>query len=200
VVSSFYQQALQADDQLRQRTAFALSQIFVVSTATWRASARRPSASYTTCSRSDAFGNFRTLLQDVAMHPAMGLYLSHLKNKKEDLALGRVPDQNFAREVMQLFSIGLAAAEPRRARPSWTATAARSKPTARPTSRAWPRSSPASRGTAPTRWNALRRHLRDPDRLFRPMQGYPQFHSTLEKRFLGTVVARSASGANPRPA
>ncbi len=55
----------------------------------------------------NAFGNFRTLLQDVSLHPMMGLYLTHLRNRKADPATGRVPDENYAREVMQLFTIGL---------------------------------------------------------------------------------------------
>ena len=55
----------------------------------------------------DAFGNFRQLLEDVTLSPMMGLYLSHLANQKEDAATGRVPDENYAREVMQLFTIGL---------------------------------------------------------------------------------------------
>src|SRR6478609_9150563 len=55
----------------------------------------------------NAFGNYRTLLEQVATSPAMGMYLSHMKNEKEDPASGRLPDENFAREVMQLFSIGL---------------------------------------------------------------------------------------------
>ncbi|MGH2198756.1 DUF1800 family protein, partial [Enterococcus faecalis] len=53
-----------------------------------------------------ADGSYRDLLEAVALHPAMGTYLSHLANVKED-GKGRVPDENFAREVMQLFSIGL---------------------------------------------------------------------------------------------
>ncbi len=52
-------------------------------------------------------GRYRDLLESVAMNPLMGTYLSHLKNRKADPATGRVPDENFAREVMQLFSIGL---------------------------------------------------------------------------------------------
>ena len=53
-----------------------------------------------------AFGNFRDLLEDVTYHPMMGIYLSHLKNQKEDPVTGRVPDLNFAREITQLFTIG----------------------------------------------------------------------------------------------
>jgi uncharacterized protein (DUF1800 family) len=56
---------------------------------------------------SRAFGNYRALLEDVALHPLMGFYLSHLRNQKADPVNGRIPDQNFARESMQLFSIGV---------------------------------------------------------------------------------------------
>ena len=54
-----------------------------------------------------AFGNFRELLRDVALHPAMGIYLSHVNNRKADPDNNIFPDENFAGEVMQLFSIGL---------------------------------------------------------------------------------------------
>lgn len=55
----------------------------------------------------NALGNFRQLLEDVTLNPAMGVYLSTLDNRKEDTRTGRVPDENYAREVMQLFTIGL---------------------------------------------------------------------------------------------
>ncbi len=189
VVSSFYQQALQADDQLRQRTAYALSQIFVVSLADL-ASERAPSvASYQDMLTADAFGNFRTLLQDVAMHPAMGQYLSHMKNRKEDLVLGRVPDQNFAREVLQLFSIGLQQLNidgtlklDVNGQPIETyGTADIEGLSSVFTGFSW-----YGPDTSNERFNG---NIQDPDRLVKPMQGYPQFHSTLEKRFLGKVVA-----------
>jgi uncharacterized protein (DUF1800 family) len=104
---SYWSQAIAADDQLRQRAAFALSQIFVVSftDTTLRSQPRGVSSYYDTLAE-NAFGNFRDLLEAVALHPMMGVYLSHLKNQKEDLATGRVPDLNFAREITQLFTIG----------------------------------------------------------------------------------------------
>jgi hypothetical protein len=58
------------------------------------------------------------LLEEVALSPVMGIYLSHMRNRKEDPATGRVPDENFAREVMQLFSIGLVELNPT-ARRAW---------------------------------------------------------------------------------
>ena len=61
----------------------------------------------TTCCLRNAFGNYKDLLRDVSLHPVMGAYLSHLRNDKSDPRSGRYPDENYAREIMQLFSIGL---------------------------------------------------------------------------------------------
>ena len=93
-------------DFLRQRIGFALSQLFVVSDRP-ETLAVQPAglANYYDMLLNDAFGNFRTLLFDVTLHPVMGVYLSHLLNKKA--ANNIFPDENYAREVMQLFSIGL---------------------------------------------------------------------------------------------
>jgi uncharacterized protein (DUF1800 family) len=105
---SFWGHALQAPDQLRQRVAFALSEIFVVSSMDGcGTNYPRGTASYMDMLADNAFGSYRNLLEKVAMHPIMGCYLSHLKNQRENALTGRVPDENFAREVMQLFSIGL---------------------------------------------------------------------------------------------
>ncbi|MGA1371266.1 MAG: DUF1800 family protein [Pseudomonadales bacterium] len=72
-----------------------------------RAGALQRALQSPTCGGEHAFENFRTLLEAVTRHPMTGLYLSHLKNQKEDPVRHRIPDQNFAREVMQLFTIGL---------------------------------------------------------------------------------------------
>lgn len=95
-------------DQLRQRVAYALSQIFVVSSLNgtlryepWGL------ASYYDMLAANALGNYRTLLEQATTHPAMGVYLTSLGNQKADPALNRHPDENYAREVLQLFSIGL---------------------------------------------------------------------------------------------
>lgn len=109
--------ALTAPDQLRQRMAWALAQIFVISQDGSGFANRaldtsgEPQylgvASYYDMLVRNAFGDYRTTLHDVALHPVMGVYLSHLRNPKGDLAVGRYPDENFARESMQLMSIGL---------------------------------------------------------------------------------------------
>ena len=95
-------------DPLRQRVAFALSEILVVSDRPEQiASEQAGLANYYDLFEQHAFGNYRDLLQAVARHPAMGIFLSHLGNQKANPALNVYPDENFAREIMQLFSIGL---------------------------------------------------------------------------------------------
>ncbi len=103
---SFWLYAATSPAQLRERMKFALSEIFVISLVDANVDVRG-AASYYDMLGANAFGNYRTLLEQVALHPMMGRYLTHLANQKEDLATGRTPDENFAREVMQLMSIGV---------------------------------------------------------------------------------------------
>jgi uncharacterized protein (DUF1800 family) len=108
LMSSIWKQAIEGPDQLRQRMAFALSEIFVVSFRDGDLGGEEFAfGSYMDMLARDAFGNFRTLLEDVTMHHAMGFYLDMLRSEKEDPASGRQPNENFPREVMQLFAIGL---------------------------------------------------------------------------------------------
>lgn len=103
---SYWKQAVTGQDQLRQRMKLALSEIFVVSLTDANVDARG-AASYYDMLGANAFGNFRTLLEQVTVHPMMGIYLTWLGNQREDPATGRKPDENYAREVMQLMTIGL---------------------------------------------------------------------------------------------
>ncbi len=106
VQDNFWQQALAAPDQLRKRVQYALSEIFVVSTNNSAVqSFPRGEATYYDTLGKDAFGNFRTLLNDVTLNPMMGQFLSMLGNDKGNATTD--PDENYAREVMQLFTIGL---------------------------------------------------------------------------------------------
>jgi len=108
VMESIWKQAVQGPDPLRQRVALALSEIFVISDVDGDVgSAPDGMASYMDLLERNAFGNFRTLLQDVTLSPTMGVYLDMLGNDKEDPWSGRNPNENFAREILQLFSIGL---------------------------------------------------------------------------------------------
>ena len=105
---AWWERTLTAPDQLRQRVAYALTQIFVVSDNV-DAIFINPLAlsSYYDMLLGNAFGNFRDLLRAVTLHPVMGVYLSHVNNAKANAATNTFPDENYAREVMQLFSIGL---------------------------------------------------------------------------------------------
>lgn len=103
--------ALNSKDQLRQRTAMALSEIAVISDVdTSVFTYHHGTANYWDMLAANAFGSYRTLLQKVTYSPMMAVYLSHLKNQAR---VGTInPDENFAREIMQLFSIGLVQRHP----------------------------------------------------------------------------------------
>ncbi len=106
VENAFWQQALSGNDQLRQRVQYALSEQFVISGTTPAVqNMPRGEAAYYDMLGADAFGNFRQLLQDVTLNPMMGQFLSMLQNDKGNANTD--PDENYAREVMQLFTIGL---------------------------------------------------------------------------------------------
>lgn len=104
----FARAALGGLDQLRQRVAFALSQICVISR-------RDPNlenkplavADYYDIFVRNAFGNYSDVLREVTLHPVMGRYLSHIGNQKARPEINQYPDENYAREVQQLFTIGL---------------------------------------------------------------------------------------------
>jgi len=95
------------DDLLRHKVACALSEIMVISGKSDLSGYGFALASYYDVLLQHGLGNYRDLLFNVTMHPAMGYYLSHANNPRSDPSIGRFPDENYAREVMQLFSIGL---------------------------------------------------------------------------------------------
>ncbi|MFY2764386.1 DUF1800 family protein [Arenimonas sp. MALMAid1274] len=105
---AWMQIAVTGEDQLRQRVAFALSQLFVISDVSDNVGYSHLAVSdYYDTLAVNAFGNYRTLLEEVTLHPLMGRYLGMLQNEKANASQNTEPDENFAREVMQLFSIGL---------------------------------------------------------------------------------------------
>ena len=103
-----WNQLFTASDGMRKRCALALSEFFVVSLSSaefnWRSHAF---GQYWDMLVNGAFGNYRTLLEEVTLNPAMGYFLNTQGNQKEHTSTGRVPDENYAREVMQLFTIGV---------------------------------------------------------------------------------------------
>jgi len=105
---TFYEMLVKEPDFLRHKIAFALSQILVISPATSILVDRGfGNSDYYDVLYQGAFGNYRDMLHDVTFHVSMGVYLSAFQNQKADFALGTFPDENYAREIMQLFSIGL---------------------------------------------------------------------------------------------
>jgi uncharacterized protein (DUF1800 family) len=184
------------DDALRQRVAFALSEIFVVSNNSSIAfSYPRGPAQYLDTLGAQAFGNFRNLLESVTYSPMMGLYLSHLRNVKENPATGQVPDENYAREVMQLFTIGLymlnsdgSITRDPIGRSVETYTNNDVSGLARVfTGLSW--------GGADTTDNRFTGRVADANREIMPMQGYNQFHSISQKQFLGTTIPASTTAS-----
>ncbi len=189
VFDGFWTQAITGPDQLRQRVVFALSQIFVISMVDGTVGDQpRAAAAWLDMLGDKGLGSYRELIEGVARHPLMGAYLSHLRNQKADARSGRVPDENFAREVMQLFAIGVVQLdEAGRAGTEATYTPADISGLARVFTGFswacpdWPDNSCFSRGSA--------NNSSDADRWFKPMLGYPQYHSTEEKRFLTAAIA-----------
>jgi uncharacterized protein (DUF1800 family) len=189
---SFWKQATLGNDQLRQRVAYALSQIFVVSAAESHLASQPLSlGSYYDMLGKYAFGNYRDLLEAMALHPAMGVYLNSLRNQKEDGP--RLPDENFARELMQLMTIGLYELNPdgswktHNGLPMETYTSDDIKGLAKVFT-GWSFAGPD------TQVKRFFGSVADTGRDWLPMQNYPDWHSTSEKRFLWVSIGSGSSG------
>jgi uncharacterized protein (DUF1800 family) len=107
VQAAFFYNAVNGSDQLRQRVAFALSQIWVVSATAGVADAYAYPP-YWRIFRDNAFGNYRDIIKAVTLNPAMGRYLNMANNNKGNPARGTAANENYARELLQLFTLGLA--------------------------------------------------------------------------------------------
>ena len=105
VQAAFFLNAVTGPDQLRQRVAFALSEIWVVSAITTNVAYAYPP--YWRVFRDNAFGNYRDIIQAVTLSPAMGDYLNMANNNKANPAKGTAANENYGRECMQLFTLGL---------------------------------------------------------------------------------------------
>ncbi len=206
VLDSWWTNAVRDPAQLRQRVAFALSEIFVVSSMS--VGNGRTVASYMDTLYQGTNGTYRELIEAVAMHPAMGQYLSHMSNRKEDTASGRVPDENFARELMQLFTIGLYELDdqgrttPVGQTPVETYTSADIKGLARVfTGFSWSWPSNVS-VTAATQWfRCFWRYneCRDASQDVTAMRAYPEEHEAGAKTFLKTITVASQPKDKPDP-
>ena len=191
---SFWINAITADDQLRQRVAYALSQIIVVShheTASATYNRPRAVAYYQDVLTRNAFGNYRDILEEITYSPAMGLYLTYYQNQKEDPATQRMPDENYAREVMQLFTIGLN--ELNHDGTVKTGSDGQPIPTYDNTdvtglAKVFTGLSLNSGDFFDSIWD-VSESLQST-----PMKMFPAYHSTSEKSFLGTTIPAGTSG------
>jgi uncharacterized protein (DUF1800 family) len=199
----WWQNALTAPDQLRQRVAWALAQILVVSRDGSLADDHEALAAYYDLCIDRAFGNYRDLLVDVTRSPVMGVYLSMIRNRRPDPENGQRPDENYARELMQLFTIGLNELHPdgslrldREGFPIPTYTQNDIVGLAHVFT-GW---GPHYNQSDPPRWSDGRPadtsvwfvYGKD---LMRPMSFYPQFHDTGAKRLLrGNTIPAGTDG------
>lgn len=194
--SAWYWASITGQDQLRQRMAFALSEIFVVSYA--NAEVRfnyEVMPYYYDMLLKNAFANYRTLLEEVTLHPGMGLYLSHRANAKDDAATGARPDENFAREVMQLFSIGLwelnrdGSRKLQNGQPIPTYGKSDVEGLAKVfTGWSWGNMRPDWKNNEYGFYSNNYAYVEGLQTLNTPMEEYPVYHSTSQKTFLGTTV------------
>jgi uncharacterized protein (DUF1800 family) len=198
-INAFWKAALTGDDQLRQRVVFALSQIFVISLQDGTVGDNpRAVSAYVDMLGDKGLGNYRELLQSVSLHPMMGVYLTSIRNQKADPKTGRVPDENYGREVMQLMSIGLhqlnldGTEQLANGAPIDTYTQADIGGMAKVFTGwswncpDWPDNSCFFNGSANGNSNT--------DRSFATMLGYPQYHSIDEKKLLGATIAAQSKG------
>ena len=188
VDSQVWQRLLTATDSLRQRVALALSEIFVVGfdgiTGPYK---QFKLAGFWDLLATNAFGSYRTLLEQVTLNPAMGNYLNTAGNQKEDAASGRQPDENYAREVMQLFTIGLYELD--------TDGSLRLGATGQPIE-TYTQDTVTNLARVFTGWknDAARGGDTGPEFLRRPMVLNSRQHSTLAATFLGVTVPASTDG------
>lgn len=186
-MTAWWTHAVTGRDQLRQRIAFALSEIFVVSVRTDALNTRLFAiANYMDLLVNDAFVNYRQLLEDVTLNPAMGAYLNMLHNAKGDPGKGTHPNENYAREILQLFSIGLY----RLNLDGSLKLDAKGAPVPAYDQRAVMGLAAAFSGwhyahPGPPRWKGVRADYRN------PMRSVPSHHDTSAKTILDGVVLRA---------
>ena len=181
--NTLWRKLISSPDVLRQRITLALSEIFVVSMTglpiNWRGFA---AAAYVDVLEANAFGTYRTLLGEVTLSPGMGSYLNMRGNLREDPARGRVPDENYAREVLQLFSLGLVELSADGTLKGGVATDTYGLDTITGLAKVF------------TGWNNDAANNTDPGYAQRPMVLTAANHSPSAKQFLGVTVAAGTLG------
>jgi uncharacterized protein (DUF1800 family) len=182
--NTLWRKLISSPDVLRQRITLALSEIFVVSMTglpiNWRGFV---AAAYMDVLETNAFGTYRTLLGEVTLSPGMGSYLNMRGNLREDPARGRVPDENYSREVLQLFSLGLTELAADGTLKNGVATDTYGQDTITGLAKVF------------TGWNNNAANNTDPGYAQRPMVLTAANHSTSVKQFLGVTIAAGTPGA-----
>ena len=180
----FMHLALTGPDQLRQRVAWALHKIWVVSAVDIDNAGAI--VTYQRVLMNGAFGNYRDLMRNVTLNPAMGRYLNMLNNRSQAVT-GVPPNENYPRELMQLFTAGIPRLNPDGSiiRDANGVGACRSTP--KPTSRSWRASSPAGRSATAIPRRSRRESGSENYRV--PMEAVARYHDTGAKTFLGRDFA-----------
>ncbi len=191
-LNGWWTNAVYGQDQLRQRAAFAMSQIFVVSAADDSLQDRgQVLGQHMDVLQRYAFGDYHDLLTEITYSPAMGIYLTYMGNEKADVNQGSMPDENYARELLQLFTIGLVELNPDgtprldpQGRPIETFDNMDITGLAKVFTGLW--------------WSGLE-FRRDQNQVtpvieLRPMTMNDEAHSTAEKSFLGLTIPSSTPG------
>jgi uncharacterized protein (DUF1800 family) len=180
-----WRQLIASGDQLRQRVGMALLDFLVVGIdgvdLPWRQFAV---AAYVDVLMDGAFGNFRTLLQNISLNVAMGYYLTFAGNRKANPATGAEPDENYARELMQLFTIGLY---------KLNADGTNQLNAGNPIE-TYGQDDISGLARVFTGWNLDSSDNSTPDRLRRPMANNASQHESGAKTFLGTTIPAGTSG------
>lgn len=202
VIEAFFTRALTDKAQLRGRLSFALSQIFVVSFTDGVLNQTAPEMVGYHADLLDANldGNYRQMLEAVTKSPAMGQYLTYRANAHEIPAIGRFPDENYAREIMQLFTIGLHELNPdgtvkldAKGRPIETYTNDDIKGLAKVFTGWSHYRGPAFASAGESACFNWLPSCQDPEGLWQPMVAYPNQHSVSDKTFLGMTIPAQGS-------
>ncbi len=186
---AMWSQLITASDQLRQRVGLALLDFLVVGISGLPGNFRQFSmAAYIDVLMESAFGNYRVLLDQISTNPAMGSFLTYLGNRKANTTTGALPDENYARELMQLFTIGLTELN---ADGSQKLNAGAPIETYTPDdvsgmARVW------------TGWNLDSSDNTTPDRYRRPMVNTASQHETGAKTFLGKTISANTNGVDSK--
>ena len=184
-----WSQLISSNDTLRQRVGLALLDMIVVSidgfSSSWRSNVM---AAYLDGLWDNAFGNYRDIIEAVASSAGMAYYLTFLGNQRANATTGAVPDENFARELMQLFTLGLY-----QLNPDGTQVLSGGKPV-----ETYTQADVSGLARVWTGWNLANNDNTTPDRMRLPLVNVASQHETGAKTFLTTTIPAGTDGPNSK--